>query len=230
MKVLCHPFDEKSVRSLRTGDAVSISGMIHTGRDKFHKFFADGGKVPVDFRDGALYHCGPVCVKADDGWKVVSAGPTTSVRENPYEPAFIAASGVRVIIGKGGMDAATLAAMKAAPVRSTPRLCGAWPASTFWTSSARRRPAGTSRSRASAASWRWTHMDARFSPMSRKPPPDVSRNSPDPAYSRTTAPPFAETRISAPGGYLPAIMFFAIGFSSSRWIALFTGRAPKAGS
>ena len=49
-------------------------------------------------------------------------------------------------------------------------------------------------------------------------------------YSSTTAPPFAETRISAPGGYLPAMMFFAIGFSSSRWIALFTGRAPKAGS
>ena len=45
-------------------------------------------------------------------WKVVAAGPTTSVRENPYEPAFIAASGVRLIIGKGGMDAATLAAMK----------------------------------------------------------------------------------------------------------------------
>ena len=113
MKFLSHPFDEKSVRTLRAGDAVSISGMIHTGRDKFHKFFADGGRIPVDFRDGALYHCGPVCVKSGDGWRVVSAGPTTSVRENPYEPSFIAASGVRVIIGKGGMDSATLAAMKA---------------------------------------------------------------------------------------------------------------------
>ena len=45
-------------------------------------------------------------------WTVRAAGPTTSVRENPYEPAFIAASGVRVVIGKGGMDANTLAAMK----------------------------------------------------------------------------------------------------------------------
>ena len=113
MKCLCHPFAEKSVRALRAGDAVCISGMIHTGRDKFHKFFADGGRIPVDLRDGALYHCGPVCVKSGDGWRVVSAGPTTSVRENPYEPSFIAASGVRVIIGKGGMDSATLAAMKA---------------------------------------------------------------------------------------------------------------------
>ena len=112
MKKLEYPFDEGQVRALKAGDAVSLSGLVHTGRDKFHKFFADGGKIPVDFRDGALYHCGPVCVKAGDGWRVVSAGPTTSVRENPYEPAFIASSGVRIIIGKGGMDAATLAAMK----------------------------------------------------------------------------------------------------------------------
>lgn len=109
---LHYPFDEKSVRALKAGEAVSITGRLYTGRDKFHKFFADGGALPVDFTDGALYHCGPVCVKDADGWRVVAAGPTTSVRENPYEPAFIAASGVRLVIGKGGMDAATLAAMK----------------------------------------------------------------------------------------------------------------------
>jgi fumarate hydratase class I len=84
---------------------------VHTGRDRFHKHFADGHPIDVDFRDGALYHCGPVIVRDGDGWAVKAAGPTTSVRENPYEPAFIAASGVRLIIGKGGMDAATLAAM-----------------------------------------------------------------------------------------------------------------------
>ena len=113
MTKLAYPFDEKTVRSLRAGDAVSISGRIYTGRDKLHKSFADGAHLPVDFSDGALYHCGPVVVKSAEGiWRVVSAGPTTSVRENQYEPAFIAASGVRVIIGKGGMDSATLAAMK----------------------------------------------------------------------------------------------------------------------
>ena len=137
MTRLVYPFSEKAVRALRAGDAVSISGRIYTGRDKFHKLFADGGALPVDFRDGALYHCGPVCVqgrrKREEGrsddkngsgsallpssffplpWEVVAAGPTTSVRENPYEPAFIAATGVRIVIGKGGMDAATLAAMK----------------------------------------------------------------------------------------------------------------------
>ena len=118
MKTLQYPFLEKSIRALRAGDAVSITGRIYTGRDKLHKFFADGGKLPVDFRDGALYHCGPVVVRSEERgarseeWRVVAAGPTTSVRENPYEPDFIAKTGVRVIIGKGGMDANTLAAMK----------------------------------------------------------------------------------------------------------------------
>lgn len=110
---LVHPFAEKAVRALRAGDAVSISGRVYTGRDRLHKWFADGRPLPVDLRDGALYHCGPVVVgEKAGGWRVVSAGPTTSARENPYEPALVAAAGVRLVIGKGGMDAATLAAMR----------------------------------------------------------------------------------------------------------------------
>ena len=110
MVKLEYPYDEAKVRALKAGDAVCISGLVYTGRDRFHKHFADGGRLPVDFRDGALYHCGPVVVKRGGEWSVVAAGPTTSVRENPYEPAFISKSGVRLIIGKGGMDGATLAA------------------------------------------------------------------------------------------------------------------------
>ena len=112
MTELRYPFTEESIRGLKAGDAVSISGRIYTGRDKLHKYFADGGKLPVDFADGALYHCGPVIVSEKGGYKVVAAGPTTSVRENPYEPEFIAKTGVRLIIGKGGMDDATLEAMR----------------------------------------------------------------------------------------------------------------------
>lgn len=113
LKTLVYPYDEKTVRSLRAGDAVSVNGLVYTGRDRFHKHFADGGKIPVDFTDGALFHCGPVVVQDGKGaWHVCAAGPTTSVRENPYEPAFIAASGVRLIIGKGGMDKNTLAACR----------------------------------------------------------------------------------------------------------------------
>lgn len=112
-KKLAWPFREKDVRGLDAGDAVSLSGRIYTGRDKLHKWFADGHGAPVDFRDGALYHCGPVVVREGDGsWRVAAAGPTTSVRENPYEPDFIAKTGVRIIIGKGGMDESTLEAMR----------------------------------------------------------------------------------------------------------------------
>ena len=113
MTTLTYPFREADVRALRAGDTVSINGTIWTGRDRFHKHFADGGRLPVDFRDGALYHCGPVVVRSGGttgGWKVVAGGPTTSVRENAYEPEFIAKTGVRLIIGKGGMDGRTLEA------------------------------------------------------------------------------------------------------------------------
>ena len=114
MTQLTYPYSKADVRALKAGDAVSITGRIYTGRDKFHKFFADGGTLPVDFRDGAIYHCGPVVVrmKNEAAWKVVAAGPTTSVRENAYEPDFIAKTGVRLVIGKGGMDENVLAAMK----------------------------------------------------------------------------------------------------------------------
>ncbi|MBR1870866.1 MAG: fumarate hydratase C-terminal domain-containing protein [Kiritimatiellae bacterium] len=105
---LAYPFTEEAVRALHAGEQVLVSGKVFTGRDRFHKHFADGGALPFDFRDAALFHCGPVVVQEGAKWRVVAAGPTTSVRENPYEPAFIAASGVRLIIGKGGMDKATL--------------------------------------------------------------------------------------------------------------------------
>jgi len=99
------------VRALRAGDAVRVSGRICTGRDRLHKHLAEGGECPVDLRDGALFHCGPVVVPQTSdgrgGWRVVAAGPTTSIREEPYMARVIERSGVRVVIGKGGMGAAT---------------------------------------------------------------------------------------------------------------------------
>ena len=102
MHNLTYPFTKEAIRALAAGDVVSVNGIVWTGRDRFHKHFSDGGALPVDFRDGALYHCGPVVVPKGDAWRVVAAGPTTSVRENPYEPQFIAATGLSVVIGKGG--------------------------------------------------------------------------------------------------------------------------------
>ena len=118
MKTLTHPFTEEMVRGLRAGEDVSVNGMVMTGRDRFHKHFADGGAIPDGFRDGALYHCGPVVVPAAPArpgaapWRIVAGGPTTSARENPYEAAFIERTGVRLIIGKGGMDASVLDACR----------------------------------------------------------------------------------------------------------------------
>lgn len=111
MTELRYPFSEEQVRALKAGETVSVNGLVRTGRDRLHKHFADGGALPCDFRDGALFHCGPVVVRnPDGGWRVVAAGPTTSVRENPYEPEFIRRTGVRLVIGKGGMDGGTLEA------------------------------------------------------------------------------------------------------------------------
>ena len=107
MKQLRYPFSEEAVRTLRAGEIVQVFGRVFTGRDRLHKHLAEGGACPVSLRDGALYHCGPVVVPQDGGWRVVAAGPTTSVREEPYMAKIIAGHGVRVVIGKGGMGAAT---------------------------------------------------------------------------------------------------------------------------
>ena len=112
MSALHYPFSEQAVRALRAGDVVRVFGRLYTGRDRLHKYLAEGGACPVPLRDGALFHCGPVVVPQDGGWRVVAAGPTTSVREEPYMAKVIEDFGVRVIIGKGGMGAATQAACR----------------------------------------------------------------------------------------------------------------------
>lgn len=110
---LTYPFDKGQITALRVGDSVAISGVIFTGRDRLHKYLDEGGAAPLSLRDGAIYHCGPVMTQAADGsWHVVAAGPTTSIREEPYMAQIIATHGVRVIIGKGGMGAATAKACR----------------------------------------------------------------------------------------------------------------------
>ena len=103
---LSFPFTEEKIRALKVGDEVLISGVIFTGRDAVHKYLHEGGQLPpgVNLRDGILYHCGPVVMKQDDGsWKATAAGPTTSIREEPYQAQIIKDFGIRGVIGKGGM-------------------------------------------------------------------------------------------------------------------------------
>jgi fumarate hydratase class I len=109
------PISEETIRALRVGDEVAISGVVFTGRDAVHKYLHEGGQLPpeVKLRDGILYHCGPVVVKDEQGnWKCVAAGPTTSIREEPYQWQIIRDFGLRGVIGKGGMGEKTLAACK----------------------------------------------------------------------------------------------------------------------
>ncbi|HEY8551405.1 MAG TPA: FumA C-terminus/TtdB family hydratase beta subunit [Vicinamibacterales bacterium] len=105
------PIDEATIRSLRVGDIVLVSGRAYTGRDAVHHHLMEH-EPPVDLRGAVLYHCGPVVVKEGDGWRVTAAGPTTSIREEPYQAEILRRYGVRAVIGKGGMGAKTLEALK----------------------------------------------------------------------------------------------------------------------
>jgi fumarate hydratase, class I len=106
------PITEEQIRRLKVGDVVLISGPVFTGRDQVHAYLMKNDP-PVDLRGSVLYHCGPVVVKDTQGqWKVTAAGPTTSIREEPYQAEILKRYGVRVVVGKGGMGAKTLAGLK----------------------------------------------------------------------------------------------------------------------
>jgi fumarate hydratase class I len=103
---LITPISEATIRSLRVGDEVQITGTLFTGRDAVHKYLHEGGQLPpgVNLRDGVLYHCGPVVIQDEQGqWRCVAAGPTTSIREEPYQWQVIRDLKLRGVIGKGGM-------------------------------------------------------------------------------------------------------------------------------
>ncbi|MNB80935.1 L(+)-tartrate dehydratase subunit beta [compost metagenome] len=108
---LTTPVSEEDIRSLRVGDVVILSGEMHTGRDALHKYLMDHD-TPVDLNGAVIYHCGPVMLKDDEGWHVKAAGPTTSIREEPYQGDIIKKFGIRAVIGKGGMGPKTLKALQ----------------------------------------------------------------------------------------------------------------------
>ncbi len=107
------PVSADEIRKLKAGDEVSITGIMVTARDAAHKYLVETDAEDVrDLLKGSMiYHCGPVVKKGDDGkYTFVAAGPTTSIREEPYEAKVFEKYDVRAAIGKGGMGADTLAA------------------------------------------------------------------------------------------------------------------------
>jgi fumarate hydratase class I len=112
VKHIISPFDKNEIKKLKAGDQITLSGRIVTARDQIHKYLASKGKLPIDIKGHVIYHCGPVVIKKGNAWSIIAAGPTTSIREEPYEAAIIKKFQPGAIMGKGGMGKNTLTAMK----------------------------------------------------------------------------------------------------------------------
>ncbi len=114
---LTTPISEEDARNLKVGDIVYVTGEhVYTARDEAHEraleMYEKGEKPPVDFEGSVVYHVGPVAWQKDGKWVIVSAGPTTSIRMELFEDEFLRKYNARIIIGKGGMGAKTLNALK----------------------------------------------------------------------------------------------------------------------
>ncbi len=130
MPKLTTPISDEEIRALHVGDTVLLNGIIVTGRDAAHKFMienfirksvsAEELELYAELQDllngGVIYHCGPVVKQDDDGrYSFVAAGPTTSIREEVYQPEVIAHFNLKGVIGKGGMGPNTLKACAEQP-------------------------------------------------------------------------------------------------------------------
>lgn len=108
-KILKTPIQSIDVEQLNTGDIVFLDGYLITCRDMAHRRLIDlSMKLPVDLDGLAILHAGPIVTKDGDGWKIVSIGPTTSMRMEVHEKEFIKETGVKLIVGKGGMGPNTV--------------------------------------------------------------------------------------------------------------------------
>jgi fumarate hydratase class I len=132
MKEITFPISPDTIKSLHTGDTVALSGIMATGRDTVHKWMIDTfirktrkpegddlevyEKIKPIFKESIIYHCGPIVSGVDTGeYKFVAAGPTTSIREEPYQSEVLHHFDMRGVIGKGGMGANTLKACHDVP-------------------------------------------------------------------------------------------------------------------
>jgi L(+)-tartrate dehydratase beta subunit len=103
-KTLTTPIRNEDIEQLNAGDIVYLDGYLITCRDMPHRRLVDlGRQLPVDLQGLAIFHAGPIVTKDGEGWKMISIGPTTSMRMEKHEKEFIKQTGVKLIIGKGGM-------------------------------------------------------------------------------------------------------------------------------
>ena len=113
-KILTTPIKDEDLEDLRAGDVVYLTGHIVTCRDVAHRRLIElKRELPVNLKGGAIFHAGPIVRKLDDGkFEMVSIGPTTSMRMEKFEKDFIEPTGVKPIVGKGGMGPETEAGCK----------------------------------------------------------------------------------------------------------------------
>jgi fumarate hydratase class I len=132
MREIKIPISPETIRELHTGDTVALTGTLATGRDAVHKWMIDtfirGTRKPAGddlevyeaikpiLKESLIYHCGPVVSGLEDkNYQFVAAGPTTSIREEPYQSEVMHHFDLRGVIGKGGMGAKTLQACQEVP-------------------------------------------------------------------------------------------------------------------
>lgn len=116
-KILTTPIKDEDLEDLEVGDVVYLTGRLVTCRDVAHRRLIEQGReLPVDLEGGAIFHAGPIVRKKDDGqFEMVSIGPTTSMRMEKFEREFIKQTGVKLIVGKGGMGPETAAGCQEGP-------------------------------------------------------------------------------------------------------------------
>ena len=132
MREITIPISDETIRELKVGEPVSLSGVMMTGRDAVHKWMIEtfvkqtrepqGDDLEVYdaikplLNGGIIYHCGPVVSGLDTkDYKFVAAGPTTSAREEPYQADVMKHFNAKGVIGKGGMGLKTLAGCQEVP-------------------------------------------------------------------------------------------------------------------
>ena len=113
-KILVTPVSAEDLKDIKIGDIVYLTGSLTTCRDVAHRRVVEEGReIPVDVRNNAILHAGPIIRPLEnDKFEMVSVGPTTSMRMEKFEYDFVKITGVRVIVGKGGMREDTARACK----------------------------------------------------------------------------------------------------------------------
>jgi L(+)-tartrate dehydratase beta subunit len=112
-KIITTPLADEAIADLHTGDIFYLSGTLATGRDDVHRRVVhEGMPCPFDFRGLVIFHAGPIVKEEGEKCELISVGPTSSVRMEKWAADFIAQTGVKIMIGKGGMGSETAAACR----------------------------------------------------------------------------------------------------------------------